>query len=237
MASTLLGLPQPDDDGDPDKEERLATFGLDLRACHAIMAARAEEAARAPVRGSNNAAGVYGYQGALAEFDVQLDELEYERHEVLGLPFFVNESRRVSLTVTSGNRYVGVRRQRALVATSQKKGPVTRCAVMRNSDPMQLSLDILEPTPAMFIPDELRLGERDRQSLVSVLRYNMWHFLTFFDSAAGEVRAQFALSRDHVLERPVEKWHRHIDVPSYHIPVEVVHSPTSAIDFILPPKE
>ncbi len=234
MVGTGAGRMEPLGEGWGAADSKLAPFGLSTAACHRIMSAAVTEAARAPARGSATAAGFYGYQGGLAEMDLQLDEAGYKREDVLLQPFFASDDFNVTITPAAGNRYVGVPGQGKLVASRYKKGPVTKAALGRNVDPNQHNISELVPVEDASAFERLQFGKVTDARLEWVTRHNVWMLLTHLDSNAREVRASLSLARDHTINKRVCRWIAHVHIPAYPLPVDVTLPTTPGIDFDLP---
>lgn len=234
MVGTVPGLLEPHDDGWEAADVALRPFGLSTAVCHRIMSAAVAEAGKAPVRGSAIAAGVYGYQGGLAEMDLQLDEVGYKREDVLLQPFFASDDYGVTITPAGGNSYVGLPEQKSLVATKYRKGRVTAAALQRNTDPNQRSLVEIVPTDEMAAFERLGQGLAVDARLEWVSRFNVWMFLTHLDLKKREVRACLALPDRHVANKLVSKFVDQVIIPSYPLPQDVALPSNDGVDFDLP---
>lgn len=233
MSANVTGLFQPGDDESGDPDVRLSAFGLSTATCHRIMSAAVEEARRAPARGSAVAAGVYGYQGGLAEMDLQLDEAGFKRDDILLQPFFASDRHQVTMTPAAGNSFVGLPGQQRRVATKYKKGPVTTAALKRNFDPNQRTFVELVSDPEMQVFGRNEFGETTDARLDYVSRFNVWLFLTFFDRTAREVRACLALPGEHATYTPVRRFLDQVPIPAYVLPPDAP-VPDEPVDFDLP---
>lgn len=200
-----------------DYEASLRRYGM--RAEHfmeALGASNTERLMCVHGHSARSGPGYYAYNGMLSSLSRQMcDGDEWEREDRLSMPLLVNRSRRLVLTVSSGDEYTGLVGYRQKPKTKNPKGELTRELARLNEAANQ--------DTGLFGAGVLELQDpqaRSLRELVSDLdEYTFWLVLVYFDRDKLEIRCEVSQPKLFNSGR-VNDYYNRIVLPSYSLTEE-----------------
>lgn len=178
-----------------------------LRAEHfneALGASNTERRLCARRHAAKSAPGYYAYNGMLTSLSGQMFSTgEWSREDPMSMPLLINRSRKMILTVSSGDAYTGVFGQGTLPRSRNPKGELTRELTRLNR--IANERDGLFPAP----PKPLH------QLLVELADFTFWLSLVYFDRTKLEIRSEVSQPKLISSHGRVKDYYFRIPLPPY----------------------
>lgn len=148
--------------------------------------------------------GYYAYNGMLTSLSGQMcRDTAWERKDPLSMPLLINRSRRVALTVSSGDRITGLRVPKQMPRSKNPKGELTRELARLNQ--------VANAGEGLFKVPETPL----HKLLAELEDFTFWLALVFFDRAKKEIRCEVSQPAAFNSRGQVNDYYLRILLPPY----------------------
>jgi len=189
--------------GSPDHEaqlQRLGLAGADVR--ESVGAGNIARKIPAVGHCAMGAPGYFAWNGVLTRLSQLLRERGWKRRDPSSLPALLNESTKVVLTVSSGDRLTGYVGPRIRPSTKNPKGELTRELQRRNGDSAAEGLfEAQRKTVDLFLKD--------------TEDFEFWVLLVHFDSKEKEIRYEVSRPLGSDARGYTNSWLPRIILPPY----------------------
>lgn len=170
----------------------------------ALGVSNSERRACVPRHAAKSAPGYYAYNGLLTSLSNQMTARgDWERQDPMSMPLLINRSRKIVLTVSSGDAYTGLIGQGTLPRSRNPKGDLTRELTRLNR--ISNERDGLFPAPQKPI----------HQLLSELNEFSFWLTLVFFDRLKLEIRSEVSQPKMIATSGRVKDYYSRIPLPSY----------------------
>lgn len=191
-----------------DYESLLRALGLTSgQLTEALGASNTERRICVQKHCAKSAPGYYAYNGMLTSLSGQLcGTKEWQREDPMSMPLLLNHGLRVALTVSSGDRFTGLRIAGSQPRTKNPKGELTKELARMNA--------VTSDEGGLFeVPEENK--EPLHKLLAALDNFKFWVALVFFDRQDLEVRCEVSQPADFNNRGQVSSFRRRIILPPY----------------------